>query len=143
MSDKTKRNLQKDIVYLKIAEQISTLSFCTRKLVGCIIVKDENIISTGFNGTPTGMNNSCESDDGKTNWFTLHSESNAILKLAKSTLSSNGSTMYISLSPCKDCSKLILQSGIERIVYSRLHSCQEGVDFLRKQGVICDYYSLS
>ena len=140
MSDKKERNLQKDIVYLKIAENISTLSFCMRKKVGCVIVKDENIISTGFNGTPTGTDNSCESNlNGETLWYTLHSESNAILKLAKSTLSSEGATMYISLSPCKDCAKLILQSGIKRIVYNKEHSCQEGVDFLRNQGIICDY----
>lgn len=138
--EKEQRNYQKDIVYLHIARQIGTLSFCTRKQVGCVIVRDENIISTGFNGTPTGMNNNCENENtGETHWFTLHSESNAILKLAKSTLSSENATMYITLSPCKDCSKLILQSGIKRIVYSKEHSCQEGVNFLIQQGVECEY----
>lgn len=140
--EKNNRNYQKDIVYLKIAENIASLSYCNRKKVGCILVKDENIISTGFNGTPSGMNNCCEDSEGETNWFTLHSESNAILKLAKSTLSSIDSTMYITLSPCKDCAKLILQSGIKRIVYNKKHSCQEGIKFLISQGIVCDYINI-
>lgn len=134
------RNLQKDKVYLNIAEQIGSLSHCKRKQVGCIIVKDDNIISTGFNETPKNMDNSCEStEDGETLWYVLHSESNAITKLSKSTLSSEDSTMYITLSPCKQCAKLILQSGIKRIVYNKIHSCTDGIDFLSNQGVECTY----
>lgn len=131
------RELQKDLVYLNIAEQIGSLSFCERKKVGCIIVKNDNIISTGFNGTPSNMDNCCEDINGDTKWFVLHSESNAILKLAKSTLSSEGATMYITLSPCKECAKLILQSGIKKIIYNRNHSCQEGINFLHAQGIKC------
>lgn len=135
------RQLQKDMAYIAIAENIGSLSHCVRKQVGCIIVSPQgHIISDGYNGTPQGMDNCCESEvDGETLWYVLHSESNAITKLAKSTLSSQDSTMYITLSPCKNCAKLILQSGIKRVVYKRKHSCQEGIEFLESQGIQCDY----
>lgn len=136
------RNIQKDLVYLNIAKEIATLSYCERKKVGCIIVKNENIISTGFNGTPTGMNNCCEdNENGETLWYVLHAESNAITKLAKSTQNCEGATLYITLSPCQNCAKLILQSGIERVVMLNKHSCQSGIEFLKEQGIICEYIS--
>lgn len=140
--EKNNRDIQKDIVYLNIAKEIASLSYCVRKQVGCIIVKNENIISTGFNGTPTGMNNCCEnSEDGETLWYVLHAESNAITKLAKSTQNCDNATLYITLSPCQNCAKLILQSGIKRVVMLNKHSCQSGIEFLKEQGIICEYIS--
>lgn len=142
MSNSDKRKLQKDYVYMNIAEQIGSLSHCKRKQVGAILVKDENIISTGFNGTPTGMDNCCEdSESNETLWYTLHAETNCISKIAKSTLSSEGSTLYITLSPCKNCAKLILQAGITKILFKVKHSCNEGIDFLISQGIECIHLS--
>lgn len=133
------KQIQHHIAYIKIAQNIGNLSYCKRKQVGSVIVKDNNIISTGYNGTPAGMPNVCENTEGETNWFTLHSESNAIAKLTKSTQSSDGSILYITLSPCKDCAKLILQSGITEIYYLVQHSCEEGLKFLTEQGVKCTH----
>ena len=126
---------------MNIAEQFATLSYAKRKQVGCIIVsKDDNIISTGFNGTPKGMDNNCEDlITGETLWYVLHSESNAITKLSRSTVSSEGSTMYITLSPCKNCAKLILQAGIKKVIFKTKHSCQEGIDFLMLHDIECVY----
>ena len=136
------RQKQYDLVYLKMAEQIGMLSYCKRKQVGCLIVKDDNILSSGFNGSPKGMDNFCEDESGETLWYVLHAESNAISKLARSTQSSEGATLYINLSPCKNCSKLILQSGIKRVVYSKQHSCYEGIIFLKQQGVECNFLNI-
>ena len=135
------RQKQYDLVYLKMAEQIGMLSYCKRKQVGCLIVKDDNILSSGFNGSPKGMDNFCEDESGETLWYVLHAESNAITKLAKNTQNCDNATLYITLSPCKNCSKLILQSGIKRIVMLNKHSCQEGIEFLKEQGIICEYIS--
>ena len=111
------------------------LSHCERKKVGAIIVKNNMIISDGFNGTPSGFNNNCEDENGNTNWYVLHAEANAILKVAKSTNSCNESTLYLTLSPCKECAKLIHQSGIKRLVYSKKYKDSEGLEFLEKAGV--------
>ena len=97
-----------DIAYLKMAKEWAKLSYCERKQVGALIVKDRMIISDGFNGTPSGFENKCEDEDGKTHWYVLHAEANAILKLASSTQSAKGATLYLTLSPCKECSKLVL-----------------------------------
>lgn len=110
-------------------------SHCIRKKVGVFIVKDNTIISDGFNGTPKGMDNSCEDENGETRWYVIHSEQNAILKLAQSTVSSTGSTMYITLSPCRECCKMILGAGISRLVYDKQHSDTSGLDILRYAGV--------
>ena len=99
-----------DKAYLRLAENWAKLSHCNRKQVGAIIVKDAIIISDGFNGTPAGFDNCCENENGETHWYVLHAEANAILKVAKSTNNCNGATLYLTHSPCKDCSKLILQS---------------------------------
>jgi dCMP deaminase len=112
------------------------LSHCTRKKVGAIIVKDRMIISDGYNGTPSGFSNTCENDEGETHWYVLHAEANAILKVAKSTNNTEGSTLYLTHSPCKDCSKLILQSGIIRVVYMDAYKDKSGLDFLTNAGVI-------
>ena len=124
-----------DIAYLKMAREWAKLSHCERKQVGALIVKDRMIISDGFNGTPTGFDNCCEDDEGVTKWEVLHAEANAILKVAASTQSAQGSTLYVTLSPCKDCSKLIHQSGIKRVVFSTKYKDISGLNFLEKAGV--------
>ncbi|MDO5615494.1 MAG: dCMP deaminase family protein [Cruoricaptor ignavus] len=120
-----------DVAYLKMALEWAKLSYCKRRQVGALIVKDRTIISDGYNGTPSGSENQCEDENGKTQWYVLHAEANAILKLASSTQSAKGATLYITLSPCKECSKLILQSGISRVVYIDEYSDNEGIEFLK------------
>lgn len=129
------KQLRYDKAYLKMAEEWSKLSHCERKKVGALIVKDSMIISDGYNGTPTGYDNCCEDEDGKTKWYVLHAEANAMMKVAKSTHNANGATLYITLSPCKECSKLILQAGIKRVVYSRNYKDDSGLTFLRESGI--------
>ncbi|SIT98133.1 dCMP deaminase [Epilithonimonas bovis DSM 19482] len=124
-----------DIAYLKMATEWANLSYCKRKKVGALIVKDRMIISDGYNGTPSGFENNCEDENGKTNWFVLHAEANAILKIASSTQSCKGATLYITMSPCKECSKLILQSGIEKVVYMAGYSDDSGLQFLKNAGI--------
>ncbi|TRW22378.1 dCMP deaminase family protein [Flavobacterium zepuense] len=124
-----------DRAYLRIAREWGQLSYCERKKVGAIIVKDRMIISDGYNGTPSGFENSCEDANNLTLWYVLHAEANAILKVARSTQSCEGATLYITLSPCKDCSKLIHQSGIKRVVYQTEYKDNSGLEFLRKAGV--------
>ena len=132
MNDK---QLKYDKAYLKMALEWGELSYCKRRKVGALIVKDKMIISDGYNGTPTGFENFCEDDEGYTKWYVLHAEANAIAKVASSTQSTNGSTLYITLSPCKECSKLIFQSGIKRVVYNKKYKDTSGLDFLEKAGV--------
>ncbi|WBX78510.1 dCMP deaminase family protein [Tenacibaculum ovolyticum] len=131
----SKKQLKYDKAYLKMAQEWGKLSHCKRKQVGAIIVKDRMIISDGYNGTPSGFENYCEDDEGYTKWYVLHAEANAILKVAASTQSCKGATLYISLSPCQQCSKLIHQAGIKRIVYAEAYKDSSGVDFLKKAGV--------
>lgn len=128
-----------DKAYLRIAKEWGLLSYCKRKQVGAIIVKDRMIISDGYNGTPTGFENCCEDEEGLTRWDVLHAEANAILKVARSTQSCEGATLYITLSPCKECSKLIHQSGIKRVVYQQGYRDNSGILFLEKAGVIVDH----
>lgn len=124
-----------DKAYLRIATEWAKLSHCTRKQVGAIIVKDNIIIADGFNGTPSGFENCCETDQGDTHWYVLHAEANAILKLARSNNRGTNSTLYITLSPCRDCSKLVLQAGIKRVVYMNGYKDTTGIDFLTKAGI--------
>ncbi len=124
-----------DKAYLRLAESWAKLSQCNRKQVGAIIVKDEIIISDGFNGTPAGFDNCCENEEGLTHWYVLHAEANAILKVAKSTNNCKGATLYLTHSPCRDCSKLVLQSGIKRVVYKEAYKDPAGIDFLRNAGL--------
>lgn len=130
-----KKQLKYDKAYLRIAREWSKLSHCERKKVGALIVKDRMIISDGYNGTPTGFENYCEDEEGYTKWYVLHAEANAILKVAASTQSCNGATLYITMSPCKECSKLIHQAGITRLVYSIDYKDNSGLDFLEKAGI--------
>lgn len=131
----TEKQNKFDKAYLRIAREWGKLSHCKRKQVGAIIVKDRMIISDGFNGTPSGFDNACEDDEDITKWYVLHAEANAILKVAASTQSSKNATLYITLSPCKECSKLIHQAGIIRVVYQKAYKDNAGLDFLRKAGV--------
>src|SRR5690554_6360384 len=124
-----------DKAYLKIAKEWAQLSYCNRKKVGAIIVKDRMIISDGYNGTPSGFENFCEDEEGYTKWYVLHAEANAILKVARSTQTCDGATLYITLSPCKECSKLIHQSGIKRVVYQKAYKDDSGLEFLERAGV--------
>ena len=124
-----------DIAYLKIASEWGKLSYCKRRQVGAIIVKNNMIISDGYNGTPSGFENVCEDDNNFTKWYVLHAETNAITKVASSTQSSEGATLYISLSPCKNCSKLIHQAKIKRVVYEEQYKDTSGLEFLQKAGV--------
>ena len=127
-----------DRAYLRMAMEWSKLSHCHRKQVGAIIVKDGIIIADGYNGTPSGFDNCCEDDQGDTHWFVLHAEANAILKVARTNNSTIGSTLYITLSPCRECSKLIHQSGIRRVVYINGYKDLSGVNFLKQAGVEVD-----
>jgi len=128
-----------DKAYLRIAKEWGALSYCKRKQVGAIIVKDRMIISDGYNGTPSGFENCCEDQAGLTQWYVLHAEANAILKVARSTQSCEGATLYITLSPCRECSKLIHQSGIKRVVYNNGYRDDSGIDFLVKAGVEVEF----
>ena len=125
-----------------MASEWAKLSYCERRQVGAIIVKDRMIISDGYNGTPTGYENICEDDEGYTKWYVLHAEADAILKVAASTPSCKGATLYITLSPCKNCSKLIYQAGITRVVYSTAYKDLSGVDFLEKSGIEVNFIPL-
>lgn len=126
---------QLDLRYLRMASIWSENSYCVRRKVGALIVKDKMIISDGFNGTPSGFPNICESKDGVTFPYVLHAEANAITKVARSNNSSEGSTLYVTASPCMECSKLIIQAGIRRVVFSELYRITDGLDLLREAGV--------
>ena len=132
LDEKTQKT---DLVYLKMAEIWGTNSHCKRMKVGCLIVKNKSIISDGYNGSPSGFPNQCEDDQNVTLPYVLHAEANAITKLAKSTNSSEGSTVYITASPCFECSKLIIQSGIKRVVFKDLYRKTESLNFLFEAGI--------
>jgi len=129
------KTIRYDKAYLRMAKTWSELSHCERKKVGALIVKNGRIISDGYNGTPAGFDNCCENENGETNWFVLHAEANAILKVARSTNDCSDSTLYLTLSPCKDCAKLVLQSGITRVVFIDKYKDTTGIDFLASAGV--------
>ncbi|WP_394759222.1 deoxycytidylate deaminase [Flavobacterium sp.] len=136
---KEKKQNKYDKAYLRLAKEWGKLSYCKRKQVGAIIVRDKMIISDGYNGSPSGFENCCEDEEGLTKWYVLHAEANAILKVARSTQTCEGATLYITLSPCKECSKLIHQSGIKRVVYMEGYKDNSGLEFLEKAGVQVDY----
>lgn len=124
-----------DSRYIEMAEVWAKNSYCKRRQVGALIVKDRMIISDGYNGTPSGFENICEDENGVTKPYVLHAEANAITKVAKSGNSSQGATLYVTASPCLECSKLIIQSGIKRVVYKDEYRLTDGVDLLRQAGV--------
>jgi len=135
MEKKDEKQSRYDRAYLRLAASWAKLSHCTRKQVGAIIVKDAIIISDGYNGTPAGFDNCCENEIGETHWYVLHAEANAILKVAKSTNNCKDATLYLTHSPCKDCSKLVLQSGIKRLVFQEAYKDTSGIDFLKSAGL--------
>ena len=124
-----------DSRYLRMARIWSENSYCQRRRVGALIVKDKRIISDGYNGTPSGFENVCEDEDHLTKPYVLHAEANAITKIARSNNNSDGSTLYVTDSPCVECSKLIIQAGIRRVVYARDYRLTDGVDLLRRAGI--------
>jgi dCMP deaminase len=131
----TEKQEQFDSSYLEMATVWGKNSYCKRRQVGAIIVKDRMIISDGYNGTPSGFENVCEDEQGLTKPYVLHAEANAITKVAKSNNSSEGSTLYITTSPCMECAKLIIQAGITRVVYSNQYRVTDGIQLLRRAGI--------
>lgn len=131
----TQKELTYHKAYLRMAKEWSKLSKCGRKNVGSLIVKDGMIISDGYNGTPTGFPNDCEDEHGNTKWYVLHAEANAILKVAKSTQSINGSTLYLTLSPCRECCKLIIQAGISKVIFIEQYRDLDGLKILKESGI--------
>jgi dCMP deaminase len=123
-----------DAAYMRMAKEWAKLSHCVRKQVGALIVKDQMIIADGYNGTPSGFPNACEAEDGTTQWYVLHAEANAITKLAKSNNSAQGATLYITLSPCRECAKLIHQAGIVRVVYAEAYKGPKRIDLFEPSG---------
>ena len=124
-----------DTAYMKMALEWAKLSHCKRKQVGALIVKNRMIISDGYNGTPSGFDNCCEDGEGNTHWYVLHAEANAILKIAGSNHDCSGGTLYLTMSPCKECSKLVHQAGIKRLVYLSKYKDEFGLEFLQTAGV--------
>lgn len=124
--------------YLRMARIWSENSYCKRRQVGALIVKDKSIISDGYNGTPSGFENLCEDENDRTKPYVLHAEANAITKVAKSGNSSDGATLYVTASPCIECAKLIIQAGIVRVVYSEMYRCCDGIELLEKAGIKVD-----
>ncbi|MBN1463209.1 MAG: dCMP deaminase family protein [Paludibacteraceae bacterium] len=124
-----------DIRYLRMAQIWAENSYCKRRQVGALLVKDKMIISDGFNGTPSGFENDCEDENNKSKPYVLHAEANAITKVARSNNSSEGATLYVTTSPCIECAKLIIQSGIKRVVYNQQYRITDGIDLLKRAGV--------
>lgn len=132
-----------DSRYLRMARIWSENSYCQRRRVGALIVKDKRIISDGYNGTPSGFENVCEDEDHLTKPYVLHAEANAITKIARSNNNSDGSTLYVTDSPCVECSKLIIQAGIRRVVYAREYRLTDGIELLRRAGIEVEYHSIN
>jgi dCMP deaminase len=136
----SEKQKQFDLSYLRMAQVWSENSYCVRRKVGALIVKDKMIISDGYNGTPAGFENVCENDLGQTKSYVLHAEANAITKVAKSNNSSEGATLYVTDAPCMECAKLIIQAGIRRVVYNKDYRNTEGLELLERAGIeICKY----
>ncbi|MBO4611691.1 MAG: dCMP deaminase family protein [Bacteroidaceae bacterium] len=131
--DKKQQDL--DLRYLRMAQIWSENSYCTRRQVGALIVKDKMIISDGYNGTPSGFENVCEDENNVTKPYVLHAEANAITKIARSGNNSDGATLYVTDAPCIECAKLIIQAGIKRVIYAREYRLTEGIDLLRRAGI--------
>ena len=130
-----KRFRDLDLRYLRMARIWAENSYCRRRQVGALVVKDKMIISDGYNGTPSGFENICEDDNNVTKPYVLHAEANAITKLARSENNSDGATLYVTASPCIECSKLIIQAGIQRVVYAEKYRLEDGIDLLRRAGI--------
>lgn len=143
MTNKTDKQHELDKRYLRMASIWAENSYCKRRQVGALIVKDQMIISDGYNGTPSGFENVCEDEQNVTLPYVLHAEANAITKVAASSNSSKGATIYVTSAPCIECSKLIIQSGIIRVVYSEKYRTEEGCDLLKKANIQVDFIDLN
>lgn len=143
MDYKEKRKQDIDIRYMKMAYIWSENSYCQRRRVGALLVKDQMIISDGYNGTPSGFENICEDEDGHTYPYVLHAEANAISKVAKSNNSSLDSTLYVTSSPCIECAKLIIQAGISRVVYAEKYRLEDGLDLLKRAGIEVEFIDIN
>ena len=130
---------KRDLLYMKMARTWAENSYCVRRQVGALMVRDNMIISDGFNGTPSGFENVCEDENNVSKPYVLHAEANAITKIARSNNSSNGATLYVTASPCMECSKLIIQSGIKRVVYGEKYRLMDGVELLERAGIQVDF----
>ena len=135
MTEKDDKQLLLDLRYLRMARIWAENSYCERRKVGDLVVKDKMIISDGYNGTPSGFENVCEDENNITKPYVLHAEANAITKLARSSNNSDGSTLYVTASPCIECSKLIIQAGIKRVVYGEKYRLEDGINLLKKANV--------
>ena len=135
MENKDKKQHELDLRYMRMANIWAENSYCERRKVGALIVKDKMIISDGYNGNPSGFENVCENEEGFTKPYVLHAEANAITKIARSNNNSNGATMYVTASPCIECAKLIIQSGIKRVVYGEKYRLTDGIDLLERAGI--------
>lgn len=131
-----------DYRYLKMASIWAENSYCTRRKVGALIVKDKMIISDGYNGTPSGFENICEDSNGVTKPYVLHAEANAITKIARSGNNSDGATLYVTVAPCIECAKLIIQAGIKRVIYSEPYRLSDGIDLLKRAGINVEYIDI-
>ncbi len=142
MTKEEKKQHQLDQRYLRMARIWAENSYCVRRQVGALVVKDKMIISDGYNGTPSGFENICEDEHNVTKPYVLHAEANAITKLARSSNNSEGSTLYVTASPCLECSKLIIQSGIRRVVYGEEYRLSDGIELLRRANIEVKYINL-
>ena len=142
MESKNDKQSKLDVRYLRMARIWAENSYCKRRQVGALVVKDKMIISDGYNGTPSGFENVCEDDDNVTKPYVLHAEANAITKLARSNNNSDGATIYITASPCSECAKLIIQAGIKRVVYGEKYRLTDGIELLERAGIEVIYIGL-
>ncbi len=135
MNNREKKQADLDLRYIRMARIWAENSYCKRRQVGAIIVKDKMIISDGYNGTPSGFENICEDENGLTKPYVLHAEANAITKIARSGNNSDGATLYVTAAPCIECAKLIIQAGIKRVVYSEEYRLKDGIELLQRAGI--------
>lgn len=141
-NEEQQKQLELDKRYLRMAGVWSENSYCVRRQVGCLVVKDKMIISDGYNGTPSGFENVCEDENNVTKPYVLHAEANAITKLARCANSSDGATMYVTDSPCIECAKLIIQAGIKRVVYSKKYRLEDGLNLLKRANIELVYIEM-
>lgn len=142
MTPAEKKQHELDVRYLKMARIWAENSYCKRRQVGALIVKDKMIISDGYNGTPSGFENVCEDENNVTKPYVLHAEANAITKIARSSNNSDGATLYVTAAPCIECAKLIIQAGISRVIYSEEYRIEDGINLLRRAGIEVKYISV-
>ena len=138
-NDKEQKQLHLDLRYLRMARIWAENSYCQRRKVGALVVKDKMIISDGYNGTPSGFENVCKDENNVTHPYVLHAEANAITKLARSSNNSDGATLYVTASPCIECAKLIIQSGIKRVIYAEKYRLTDGIDLLERANIEVKY----